>query len=215
MFSAASLEAKADKLQQRTPLPELPKLDVPDGSGVAGAHRVIACVPVTFWRGKPSGAYADTMRGSAHRLEVKRIIEMGQFSKDETHVTSWLTRKLGAKATDTTQLTERTSLVMFVAPPPGTPNKAPWGKAYKAVREAIKWAHQAVTLYKSHQYALLIACDVTEWTSRTSDYGPIRETEITAVLGLALVKLERNDNLVPIATDLSDEDSDVAHLAED
>ncbi len=214
MFSLDEIHAAIEGLQIPKPLPEMPKLVVPTGGGVPGVQRVVVCVPVTYWKGKPSGAYAD-LKQAFHRLEVKRLVSLDEFSVDPDNVLAWFQAKLGAKAHDDSRPDIRTSLVMHTIPPAGIPNRAPWGKAYRAIKDAIVWAHQAVSRYHAHQYALLLAADLTEWTQRDYSNGTLREAEITALLKLQVVRLQGDvTRLAPIATALSSDDDDVAHLAE-
>lgn len=174
-------------------------------AGYQAVHTIAVQIAITQFRGKTTGAFANTMGNKAHRLDVTRMFGYTDPSEATTDFMrevrekqmendyAWLKTRLGHKDTDRMlRPDERHSLVMFRTQQGlvNTGLKA-WLHMYSQVQQAIAYAQDNVVASRGDdQYALLMLVSVSEWVRKTSDnYPDFHEAIIRGISDLEVVCL--------------------------
>jgi hypothetical protein len=174
-------------------------------AGYQAHHTIAVQIAITQYRGKTTGAYANTMGNKAHRLDVTRMFGYTDPSEATTDFMrevrekqmendyAWLKTRLGHKDVDRTlRPDDRHSLIMYRTQQ-GLVNAGlkAWLHMYSQVQQAIAYAQDNVVASRGEdQYALLMLVSTTQWAHKTSDnYPDFHEAVIRGISDLEVVRL--------------------------
>lgn len=189
-------------------------------AGYQAAHTIAVQISVTQWRGRITGAHANSLGGKGHRLDVTRMFgyvdpssQTTDFMRDQVQVQqdadyAWLKTRLGHKDEDRTlRPDDRHSLVMYRSQA-GLVNadlKA-WLHMYKQVETAVNYAREQVIASRGEEhYGLLMLVSVSEWQHKQpTNFAPFYEAVIRGISDLEVVRLAPEPGIGDIIQGLPD-----------
>ena len=191
-------------LNKPTPAPAKAVVVLPTPNVVKAGYdnpTLYACQVAVTWRNRPNGAHDAVSLGKPfHRMDVTRMVEYAVWNdeaeqyevtlKDNDYAV--LKTRLGRESEDRMLRPDiRHTMAMPQRGPYGLPNLKPWFAMFKEVQLAIAWCRKQVTIERGsgNQYALLLVVSVSDWTHKTSEWGPYYDANVVGITDLQVVQL--------------------------